>query len=184
MSNIQCVDLKSDRKLGNYWERQFCIMASTYDRCFTPHQWDKTGAATAYGKRKHWKTYTLPDITIWTAPGEHHEIKHKNQTTHESYGLEVYRFEILSEFAIITDQSIYYTIHDHDLAGGKYIQTNNIAHWVTARIGEDIQEKNALRVWGYSWVNGEKKHVPIFYWNSFLFRSLRDIWGGDLGTAD
>ena len=190
MSNIQCVDLKADRELGEYWEKQFCLIGSQYDKCFTPHQWHRQKAAVAYLKKQGWNIYTLPDITIWSAPGEHHEIKHKNTNKYESYGLETYRFKVLCDFAEITQQPVYYTIHDHDLAGGKYIKENNIEHWCTAKVGRDIKYDNGKQFWGFSWVNGEKKRVLIYYWHSFYFIPLTQIWddirfvGGELGATD
>ncbi len=177
MSDIHCVDNAADRKTGDYWERQFCTMAASMGKCFTPHQWHNTVAAVALQKvQGRWNKYTLPDITIWEAPGEHHEIKHKNPTYHGEYGLEVYRFEALLNFALVTRQRILYTIHDHDLAGGKEVKDNHLCHWRTAIICVDIGYHNADERPGYSWVKGEKKEVQILYWKTREFYELAALW--------
>ena len=176
MSDRQCIDLNADRELGKKWERNYCILAAKHGKCFTPHQIGRSQSAVAYKYDKKWKILTLPDVTIWTAPGEHHEIKHKNPDKSGCYGLEVYRFDILVEFAKETGQAIFYTIHDHDKAGGKLIEVNNINHWVTANIVELINRQQRTKK-GYSWVNGKKELVDIHYWPSNLFQLLRNLWG-------
>ncbi len=176
-SGIHCVDNAADREIGNYWEKQFCIMAARMGKCFTPHQWHKSESATAAqmvnGK---WNIYTLPDVTIWSAPGEHHEIKHKNPTRGGCYGLEVYRFEALLDFGTVTRQKILYTIHDHDDAGGKEVKTNDPNHWVTSQVGSGLTYGNGSIRRGYSWVNGQKREVDIMYWPRSLFCGLMSIW--------
>ena len=152
-------------------------MAAMEGKCFTPHQWDKHMSAVAYYQDgAKWNMYTLPDITIWSAPGEHHELKHKNATRAGQYGLEVYRFEALLSFGATTRQKILYTIHDHDMAGGKNVRKNNPFHWVTAQIGAELRYDNSKQSRGNSWVNGEKTEVDILYWRTNVFSNLMDIW--------
>ncbi len=174
MSEIQCVDLKSDRKLGQFWEREFVKMAAEHGKCFTPHQWHKDGAAIAYSYLDGWNQYTLPDVTIWTSPGEHHEIKHKNPTRHRSYGLEAYRFYALLSFSEITKQVVYYTIHDHEKAGGKDITENRLCDWVTCEV-TNLQNPDCEFI-GPSWVNGTQQRVKIYYWKTERFYPLVTIW--------
>ena len=171
----QCINNASDRELGKYWERQFCIMAYKYGKCFTPHQWNSVEkSAVCYKANKN--IYLLPDITIWTSPGEHHEIKHKNPTKKNSVGLEKYRFDSLMSFKNETKQKVYYTIHNHDLSGGRDGTENNIRHWFTSEVGVNIDDKNAFVCDGYSWVNGQKKDVIMYYWDYGLFCLLKNLW--------
>ena len=169
----QCVDNKEDRSIGYYWERQFCIMAYNYGKCFTPHQWDKNSSAMAFSNLNK---YTLPDVTIWSCPGEHHEIKHKNPNKHNSIGLELYRYNALYEFKNITHQTVFYTIHNHDLSGGRYGKVNSINHWLCGSIGDIINLSNAKKFKGKTWLNGEAAIVDILYWDIELFCKLREIW--------
>lgn len=160
-------------------------MAAKSGKCFTPHQWHKTESAMAFCRTgRKWNKYTLPDITIWSAPGEHHEIKHKNATRAATYGLEVYRFEALLDFAIITQQKVFYTIHDHDLAGGKDVKKNDMGHWVVAQIGASMSYGNSHEKTGFSWVNGIKKEVPILYWSKELFSKLYFLWAEPQTTQE
>lgn len=172
-----CSDNKADRDIGEYWERQFCTMAAGYGLMFTPLQWNKTSSAVAAQRTPHgWHVLTLPDIAIWTAPGQHHEIKHKSPTANGNYGLEVYRFNALLDFAAESGQAVMYTIHSHDLSGGREVRRNDIAHWLTVNVF-DLVEKQSATYDGPSWVNGIRKIVPIHYWHRSLWMSLADYWG-------
>jgi len=176
----QCIDLKGDRGLGEYWERQFCLLAFQEGYSFTPLQIGKNEAAVAWQRDEHentkWNPFLLPDVVIWTSPGEHHEVKHKNPTRFGTFGLEVYRFESLLRFAEETKQDVMYTIHNHDLSGGRDGKVNYIIHWVTANV-LDLDGTWKGEYWGPSWVNGKEKRVPIYYWNTDLWIPLGRYWG-------
>lgn len=171
-----CQNLGGDRNLGKYWEHQLCTMAGDYGKSFTPMQLDRASSIVAHTKVKN---YTLPDVIIWTAPGEHHEIKHKNPfddwTNGPSYGLEVYRFDALLWFAKETGQNVMYTIHNHDKAGGRDAKENNIEHWETANVLRLNNKWHTCRT-GFSWVNGQKKEVDIYYWSVSLWTPLSTFW--------
>ncbi len=108
-----CSNNALDRSVGAYWEQAFCKMAGSYGFTFSPLQLGRTGSAVAsYRDGTAIKHLTLPDVAIWTAPGQYHEIKHKKPTTDGSFGLEVYRFDALKRFADTTRQAIMYTIHN------------------------------------------------------------------------
>lgn len=177
---IQCADNATDRKIGEFWEKQFCAMAYERGKLFTPHQWKRENSAVAFIKPSGISkiyTLTLPDATVWNFPGEHHEIKHKNPTKTGSYGLELYRYKALYDFRAITGQPVYYTIHNHDLSGGRNSTENNIKHWVCAKIGDDINAENAFHAQGKSYISGqEKSGIIILYWRVDLFYPLEKIW--------
>lgn len=182
----QCEDLKADRRLGKYWERQFCLMAADYSKMFTAHQIDRTTSACAFTRKpgtKQFNSYTLPDVTIWTAPGEHHEIKHKDPAKggrrNRCFGLEVYRFEALCAFMdeLSYNQGVYYTIHRHDLNGGRESRQNMMEHWFTVPMSHlRKQLAYAHKEMGLSWVSGVKTRVPILYWNIGCWVPLRELW--------
>ena len=176
MTYAQCSDLRADRGLGALWERNFCLLASRFGKSFTPHQIGRDGASAAAFARqsKHWNAYTLPDVTVWTAPGEHHEIKHKAPTKYNSFGLERYRFDALVWFRKETGQAVFYTIHNHFLAGGRDVAENCIEDWVTCEVGRLAGQ---FKEWpGTSYVGGKPTQVPICYWNVGLWRPLQEIW--------
>jgi hypothetical protein len=179
-------DNAADRRLGAHWERQFGIMAAQHSRVFTGHQLDKTGAAAAYGlDGDRWDRWLLPDIVIWSAPGEHHEIKHKNPTYSGCYGLEDYRLRSLVKFANTTGQHVYYTIHDWQHAGAANSREdlpNRIEDWFTADI-TDLSRTRTEHRDGPSYVNGKTEIVPISYWSrARFFRPLSDLWTPTAGT--
>lgn len=177
MGNIvQCEDNKADRKIGEFWERAFCTMAARLGKSFTPMQIGHDGAANWYildGKR--YSSRLLPDVTIWTFPGEHHEIKHKEPTRTGKFGLEVYRFDSLLKFSAVTRQSVMYTIHNHKAAGGRDVTQNNPAHWMTVEVGV-LQRNLSSPLPGDSWVNGQKREVQIYYWPIVLWQPLMGFW--------
>ncbi len=166
-----CADNAGDRKLGQYWEEQFGHMAAARGKLFTGHQWKKSQSALAY---KRGGKVVLPDITIWSRPGEHHEIKHKNPTNDEYFGLERYRLESLVEFAKAAFGETLYTIHDWTTPG-RDNRENNIDHWITAPVlllSAHVERETD----GYSYINAEKKLVPICYWKIEWFGPLADYW--------
>lgn len=171
-----CTNLSGDRKLGQYWERQFCVLAAQVGKAFTPTQIGREQSAQAYCRNPKWNHYTLPDITIWTYPGEHHEIKHKNPTHNGMFGLEIYRFNALIWFANETRQTVMYTIHNHDLAGGRETKENKIEHWVTANV-INLNEKWSRVIENDSWVGGKRTPVvPTYYWMQTLWIPLAEFW--------
>src|SRR5262249_49384987 len=112
MSNGEhCADLEGDRKLGERCEREFCKLGLGYGKLLTPHQIGRaSSAACAYSRINR---FLLPDVTVWTAPGEDHELKDKTATRTGFFGLEAYRLRALKNFADISKRHVYYTIHDH-----------------------------------------------------------------------
>ena len=180
--NGHCEDNKSDRELGAYWERQFCTLAASFGKAFTPHQLGKPSSAAAAWSRENgeWQHWTLPDVTIWSAPGEHHEIKHKNPTRDGCYGLEKYRLQALIRFANTTGQQVLYTIHDWQHAGcanSRESVANRIDDWFFADVA-DLSRSYTRERPGPSYVNGVRQSVPIRYWQvPDYFRPLSQLWG-------
>ena len=166
--------LDGDRKLGAFWERQFCILAGTHGQVVLPQQLGRTGAARVfYRDAETWQQRILPDVTLWTSKGcEHHEIKHKSPTRNGGlYGLEKYRFDDLLWFARESKQAVYLTIHNHALSGGRDGRVNSIAHWVMARV-DDLNERWTMRSFSSSWVDGKRTMVEVLYWSQRLFQPL------------
>jgi hypothetical protein len=178
-----CSNLEGDRALGQKWERLFCALAAkSYDKSFTAHQIGREGSATAIKYRHH--PLTLPDITIWTAPGEHHEIKHKSATKSGCYGLEEYRFDALKWFAEETGQFVMYTIHDHERLGRDAIE-NVIEDWYTVEVLElwraTVDGRAQKSAWN-SWVNGNSKLCSGWYWHKSIWVPLSRWWGEEIDT--
>lgn len=183
MSDVQCVDLLSDRQVGDEWERNFCRLAAKYGNVFTAHQVGRTASARAWGwGRREFFGVILPDATIWSGGGEHHEIKHKDATRSGCFGLEKYRFDSLLKFRDIVKQPVYYTIHDYgqqpnDSREDRKFNGNNVAaHWLTSEV-RDLSKAIHWQRPGATWIDGKKKcGVPILYWPREVFVSLVAIW--------
>lgn len=175
---MHCSDNSSDRIKGAYWERCFCKLAARNNYWVTPFQLGNSNSAAAYSLViNKWNILTLPDIVIWNAPGQYHEIKHKSPTYYGLYGLEKYRFNALLEFTKITSQPVLYTIHNHALNGGTDNRENYIEHWFTANILELDNRWAKKQENGVSWVNGIKRNdIEIYYWDSSLWQLLKTYW--------
>lgn len=170
------------RLVGKQWERNFCKLAGRYGKEFTPHQlplanqaacsyWQDTGG---------WHVQLLPDVAIWSGPGEHHEIKHKNRMTNGCYGYEEYRLRELVRFADTTGQRVYMTIHDWERAGASSATAempNRIEDWVYADVA-DLAASRSGQFTGPSLVAGIRKlDVRQFRWNAAeYFRPLASLW--------
>jgi hypothetical protein len=176
-----CSDNAADREVGATWERKFAALVGRYKHSsLTPHQIGRTrlAAKSYYRDDEGWRALLLPDITLWRAPGEHHEIKHKSPTDSGSYGLEEYRIKALCEFAMETEQTVLYTIHDWRLAGAESSRDetpNLIEHWRTSDVLV-LWGKRTAPVRGFSWVGGKKVAVPIHYWPTSLWSPLATWW--------
>lgn len=171
-----CADNGRDRDIGAKWERNFCKLAAKHGLMFTPMQIGRTSSAVAYTGPTY-RALTLPDITVWNHPGQHHEIKHKEPTPRGWFGLEVYRFNALMEFAATTQQSVLYTIHNHALSGGRQSETNDITHWFTADVKWLEGQESHLQTDGTSWISGVKHTgIPILYWDIDKWMPLLDYW--------
>lgn len=176
-------DHASDQQLGHLWERQFCQLAMQYRKSFTPHQIGHDMSATWYRPiASGVYPALLPDVTVWTAPGEHHEIKHKNPTNSGCYGLEQYRLEALLAFRAETKQPVLYTIHDWQLANAptsRATMPNHIAHWVTVDVVvlQDYITAEHLSTQSFpTYVNGRKTIRPGYFWPITLWQPLEWWW--------
>lgn len=181
-----CADNTLDRSEGGWWELAFGRMAVAHGRTFTAHQAHTLNRAAACSISST-QVWLLPDVTIWTSPGEHHEIKHKNAITlHDvpHYGLEQYRFDALLQFRFETRTPVFYTIHDWELAAAAgrlrhrddpSARVNDIADWRTAEVVA-LEHTVCCRFPGKSYVNGRARTVEILYWPVSLWMSLADVW--------
>lgn len=181
---VQCVDLAGDRALGQFWEKQFCAIAAHFKRSFTAHQIGRERSAQAFFHHNgKYHPMTLPDITVWSKPGEHHEIKHKDATKRGYFGLEKYRLDALSWFRHETGQRVFYTIHDYNEQLGatrkerKMNVKNDPLHWVTCDV-EELEQTIAFTDLGPSWVGGEERIVPRCFWHKSRFIPLYWVWEG------
>ena len=174
------------RVIGTFWEVMFCRLAYVQGRHFTPVQ--ISTAASGLNKSAQWygtgsngkSCYLLPDVVIWTSPGEHHEIKHKDPFVMNNkgpvFGLEKYRLDALLDFAAVTKQAVLYTIHNHALGDGNLATRNDINHWITADItllqGHHVYQQEK----GKTLYNGGYEEKCIFYWPVDMWRPLAEHW--------
>jgi hypothetical protein len=171
------------RIIGETWERNFCALAASYGKEFTPHQLARAdGAACSWWRETDgtWHKQLLPDVVIWSAPGEHHEIKHKDQMRNGCYGYEAYRLRELVRFARTTGQNVFYTIHDWRHAGAATSAEpvpNRIADWFCASVAV-LSRSHTAEYWGPSIVNNTMKDdVLQFRWDAVkYFRPLAEVW--------
>lgn len=168
---------------AHFGSARFCRLAAEHGRVLTAHQIaSPRGSASAWGgpiTDGSVSRYLLPDVTVWSAPGEHHEIKHKNQTRDGCYGLELYRLEALVRWANTTGQSVYNTIHDWEHAGAtdKWVDTpNRIEDWLCADVAV-ISKRSTKGGYEWSWRNGIWSWEEMRYWSAHIyFRPLAEIW--------
>jgi len=175
-----CTDLAENRNIGKEWERNFCLLAARHGRMFTPHQIGRSRSAAAHWRDDKWHSLMLPDITIWTRPGEHHEVKHKSPTGNGLYGLEHYRLVALKRFADETGQTVFYTIHNWARLGDRNSKENRDEDWDTANVQALWRATKAGTAKSSrfpSWVNGQKmSDIDGWYWPIRFFKPLVSIW--------
>ena len=178
----QCTNIKDDRDIGAMWERRFGLIALRHGHTVTPNQIGRDESAAAHYRTDDGKNrkIILPDFVIWSFGGQHHEIKHKSPAKSGPragcYGLERYRFESLKHFQSICRQRVFYTIHDHEMAGGKYVADCGEKNWLTISIS-DMEGTHKHSEIGSSWCNGKKIETEIMYWHKSLFVQLVSVLG-------
>lgn len=180
MNGVHCGNLLSDRNLGEQWEKNFGQLALRHGLTVTAHQIGRKQSASAWYFENNQKRHViLPDVVVWSFPGQHHEIKHKNPTRRGEFGLEAYRFDSLRWFQNTTKQPVFYSIHNHDYSGGRLGSENRLEHWITASVsildGTWTREDEN----GDSWCNGKVIKTKILYWETDLFAPLACVLSGE-----
>lgn len=159
------------------------MLAAAYGKEFTPHQIEhRDGAACSWWRDNAgiWRKQLLPDLAIWSAPGEHHEIKHKEVMRNGCYGYEAYRLRELIRFSDITGQRVYLTIHDWRKAGASCAQAdvpNRIEDWLCADVTALSRSRSGEFI-GPSLVGGIlKADVHQYCWQrDQYFTPLAELW--------
>lgn len=176
-----CENNSADRAIGSFWEKKFAIMMVEHGFLVSMHQYRKEGSAIATCRLNGAiKTFTLPDTSVWDAPGFDCEIKHKDPTNSGCFGLEEYRLEALVDFAGRSGREVHYTIHNYALCPGetrlerKNYAQNHISHWVTVHVMK-LWEMRTDPVRMPSYVNGKKKDgVPTYLWPIDIWQPLNE----------
>ncbi len=163
------------RRLGDYWEGQFEALALA--RGLATHNAQRARHEAAMFQASGAKTpWLMADVAILSVPHEYHEIKHKNATDKGMYGLEAYRLGSLLQLRDECGQGVvYYTIHDHDLAGGPQNKANDIAHWRTLLVGNLDGTWKDERMCA-SFINGERKPTLTYFWPACMWGPLHVAW--------
>jgi len=183
MSERYLSDNSADRRLGELWEERFCAFADWYGKSWHAYQKDR-GTAACWEKTG--RKQLTPDIQIFCAGGESHEVKHKNPTQARGscarrYGLEKYRLQHLTAFQRESQQAVFYTIHDWEAAGARTSDAsmpNVLQDWRIAHVIElaaDCRQRRPDDMW--SWCRGEATKVPGYYWATSLWVPLDVYWG-------
>lgn len=187
MNGYHCGNLTKDRELGERWEKNFGQLVMRHGLTATAHQIGREESASAWyldenGKKQR---VILPDVVVWSFPGQHHEIKHKNPSRAGWFGLEKYRFDSLRWFQNETKQAVFYTIHNHNLSGGRDGLENNLDHWVTASVTvldqswAYIAEADTPSRLNRSYCNGKTIYTTMYYWKTSIFIPLRLVLNGE-----
>ena len=175
--SVHCINLQGDRSLGKLWEQNFCAIAEDFGYCYTPLQIGKNDSSAVAMMRRDdsQKTIILPDVVLWSHPTTFHEIKHKKPRKDDRIGLELYRFESLKELQSVTKQTVFYTIHNHALSGGRDGPENNIDHWFSCPLCDLDWTWSDVDPWGITYRSGRATESIILYWDMSLFLPLSNV---------
>ena len=188
MNNIGKDGNATDRSLGEFWEDVFIKMARSYGW----RAWAFNRAKGATFRDGNGKQYISPDVWILRRKAEQYvcEIKHKNLAKNDCYGFEVYREE--SMLSIEEDYQnqfggviALYVVHNHDLAGGKFVKQNNINHWHAGELKE-LAERGYEGRPQKTYYNGEvtTETVRIKYYPRQIFLPIQFYLDSDPGGLD
>jgi hypothetical protein len=183
-------DNARDRAIGAHWEDAFCELYWAHrGGLLVRNQKGRTDAAHAEALGRDGLRWIclMPDVQVLSGPGEHHEIKHKAPYQMRgwapSYGLEVYRFEALVQFADEVKDPVLYTIHDWQMAGASASgedMPNRLEDWVTVGILELAERNKRHRpkiFWCGSYRNGTyRPHEPTYFWPASVWTPIDVFW--------
>lgn len=180
MSDRYLANNAADRALGEKWEGNFCHLAAWYGKAFHAVQLDRQRAARW---QKGNRPALLPDVTIFTSPGEHHEVKHKNPSRRRAYGYETYRLKSLLLFHQETRQPVFYSIHDWELAGARTSDApmpNVLQDWRVidvCQLEAFIRSAHLEEERMGTWINAAASTCFGYYWPTSLWIPLDEVWG-------
>lgn len=164
-----------DRALGEYWEDRFCELARQFGWRAWPFQRMRGATFEFNGAR-----YICPDVWVLRRETQQYicEIKHKNLSCMGEYGFEQYRQESMlglerayhNQFGGV--QALY-VVHDYDLAGGKFVETNVLEHWCAQRLQHLAEHARLSQSQTLYAGHVTANRVPIFYYKRSLFSALK-----------
>lgn len=149
------------REVGSKWEKEFAKIVGARGALYCLHQEDRDKSATFhFYEDGTLKSKPLPDVTVFTSPGFHAEVKHKSPTRTGWIGLERHRIAAMRMLADASGQHVLYVVHRSDTD-----------EWIACSIKrfERLAEREMMSP---SLVCGVMQSVPTVYTPVSAFTSL------------
>jgi len=171
----RCIDIDKDRIKGADAEERFCeIMRNNGYKAERLQPKAKQGAATKIIKGQR---IVVGDVDV-THPkkGEFNaEVKSKYPSEYGAFGIEEYRVNHYINYEKLTGIPVIYVIEKtRDSKNEKEILINK-RKWLWKSFRQLLKKPYKV-YWGWTWISGEKKKAPIYYFSEEWFNDMEKEW--------
>jgi hypothetical protein len=171
----RCIDIDGDRLKGADAEERFCeIMRNNDFKAVRLQPKAKEGAAIKLVQGQRIVVgdvdVTLPNNEVFNA-----EIKSKYPSKYGAYGIEEYRVKHYMNYEKLTSIPVVYVIEKtKNFKNDKEIPVKE-RKWVWKSFRELL--KKPFKIYeGWTWISGEKKWTPIYYFSEEWFNNMKTDW--------
>jgi hypothetical protein len=171
----RCIDIDGDRLKGADAEERFCeIMRNNGFKAVRLQPKAKKGAAI---KIVQGKTIVIGDVDV-TPPDNkvfNAEVKSKYPTEHGAYGIEEYRVMHYINYEKLTGIPVVYVIEKTRNSKKEKEIPIKERKWLWKSFRE-LLKKPYETYEGWTWISGERKKAPIYYFSEEWFNNMKTDW--------
>lgn len=174
-SDKRCIDLQGDRLKGADAEERFCeLMRNNGFKAVRLQPTQKRGAAIKVVKGQRIVVgdvdVTLPKEEVFNA-----EVKSKYPNKYGAYGIEEYRVEHYKNYEKLTGIPVVYVIEKTRNSKNDEEIPINRRRWLWKSFTE-LLKKPYKTYEGLTWISGQKKLAPIYYFDEEWFNDMEIAW--------
>ena len=174
-SNRRCIDLDKDRLKGADAEERFCeLMRNSGFKAERLQPKQKRGAAIKIVNGQRIVVgdvdVTLPNNEVFNA-----ELKSKYPNRFGAYGMEEYRVEHYINYEKLTGIPVVYVIEKTKNSKNEKEIPIKKRRWLWKSFRK-LLKKPYKTYNGWTWIGGQKKWAPIYYFDEEWFNDMETDW--------
>lgn len=174
-SDRRCINLDKDRLKGADAEERFCeIMRNNGLQSVRLQPKAKSGAAIKIVKNER---IVIGDVDVKLPNGQifNAEVKSKYPNVYGDYGIEEYRVKHYVRFEELTGIPVIYVIEKTKNKKNEEEIPIEERKWFWRSFRELL--KKPYKIYnGWTWIGGEKKWAPIYYFKEEWFNDMENEW--------
>jgi hypothetical protein len=174
-SDRRCINLKKDRLKGADAEERFCeLMRINGFKAERLQPKAEKGAAT---KIVEGRRIVVGDVDITLPNGEvfNAEVKSKYPNRFGAYGIEEYRVKHYINYEKLTGIPVVYVIEKTKNSRNEKEIPIEKRQWLWKSFRELLKKPYKIYE-GWTWISGQKKWAPIYYFKEEWFNNMETDW--------